>query len=149
MTEQEVNKPVEQEENVEQQENVQVEETAKEVETKAVKETETVVSFSTPDEGFDWDNISNDGDLTKKSKAREEFEKLYDQTLSTITENEVIDGTVVSLNKREVVINIGYKSEGVVSLNEFRYNPNLKVGDKVEVYVESQEDKDGQLVLST
>src|SRR6056297_3327487 len=73
---------------------------------------------------------------------------MYDQTLSTITENEVIDGTVVSMTKREVVINIGYKSEGVVSLNEFRYNPDLKVGDKVEVYVESQEDKDGQLVLS-
>ncbi len=73
---------------------------------------------------------------------------MYDETLSTITENEVIDGTVVSMNKREVVINIGYKSEGVVSLNEFRYNQELQAGDKVEVYVESQEDKDGQLVLS-
>ncbi|MFC2116839.1 30S ribosomal protein S1, partial [Bacteroidota bacterium] len=71
-----------------------------------------------------------------------------DETLSTIAEAEVIDGTVISLNKREVVINIGFKSEGVVSLNEFRYNPELKAGDIVEVYVESQEDKKGQLVLS-
>ena len=150
MTEQEMNNAVEQNENVEQQENVQVEEAAKEekkAEKKAEKkESKQVVNFATPSEDFDWDNIANDGDFKKKGK--EEFEKLYDQTLSTITENEVIDGTVVSLNKREVVINIGYKSEGVVSLNEFRYNSDLKVGDKVEVYVESQENKDGQLVLS-
>ena len=174
MTEKEVNKSVEQEENVEQKENVQVEasekpvssaggveETAKpvrttgEVEEKPVEKTEktdsveesSVVEFATPNDEFDWDNIANDGKVAK-SKEREEFEKMYDQTLSTITENEVIDGTVVSMNKREVVINIGYKSEGVVSLNEFRYNPELKPGDSVEVYVESQEDKDGQLVLS-
>ena len=73
---------------------------------------------------------------------------MYDKTLSTIAENEVVDGTVISLNKREVVVNIGYKSEGIVSLNEFRYNPELAIGDKVEVYVESQEDKKGQLLLS-
>jgi small subunit ribosomal protein S1 len=161
MTEKEENKSVEQEENVEQKENVQVEETAEpknqaeEVEEKPVKKAEkadtksekSVVEFATPGDEFDWDNMSKDGDVAK-SKEREEFEKMYDQTLSTITENEVIDGTVVSMTKREVVINIGYKSEGVVSLNEFRYNPDLKPGDKVEVYVESQEDKDGQLVLS-
>jgi small subunit ribosomal protein S1 len=81
-------------------------------------------------------------------EERDKYEKMYDKTLSTITDNEVIEGTVISMNKREVVINIGYKSEGVVSLNEFRYNPELKLGDKVEVYVESQEDKKGQLVLS-
>ncbi len=73
---------------------------------------------------------------------------MYDKTLSTIAEDEVVEGTVISMNKREVVINIGYKSEGVISLNEFRYNPDLKPGDTVEVYVESQEDKRGQLVLS-
>jgi len=165
MTEKEVNKSVEQEENVEQNENAQVEasekpasqaeeveETAK-VEEKPVKkaakkeEKSSEISFDTPSDDFDWDNISNER-VNVQNKEREEFEKLYDQTLSTITENEVIDGTVVSMNKREVVINIGYKSEGVVSLNEFRYNPELKPGDKVEVYVESQEDKDGQLVLS-
>ena len=154
MTEKEENKPVEQEENVEQQENVQVEETAKveaKEENKPVRSENTneksILNFATPTDDFDWDNVSNDK-LVDKSKEKEEFEKMYDETLSTITENEVIDGTVVSMNKREVVINIGYKSEGVVSLNEFRYNPDLKVGDKVEVYVESQEDKDGQLVLS-
>ena len=73
---------------------------------------------------------------------------MYNDTLSAIKVNEVVDGTVISMNKREVVVNIGYKSEGVVSLNEFRYNPDLKIGDKVEVYIESQEDKKGQLVLS-
>jgi small subunit ribosomal protein S1 len=96
---------------------------------------------------FDWDNLEDDSDsYSKEDRAR--FESMYDQTLSTINVNEVVDGTVISLNKREVVINIGYKSEAVVSLNEFRYNPELKPGDTVEVYVESQEDKKGQLVLS-
>ncbi len=107
----------------------------------------SVVEFATPGDEFDWDNITNDEEIIQ-TEEREKFEKMYDETLSTITENEVIDGTVVSMNKREVVINIGYKSEGIVSLNEFRYNQELKPGDKVEVYVESQEDKDGQLVLS-
>ncbi len=96
---------------------------------------------------FDWDAYENSGELENNTN-REEIEKLYDQTLSTIAENEVVEGTVISMNKREVVINIGYKSEGVVSLNEFRYNPELKAGDTVEVYIESQEDKTGQLVLS-
>lgn len=73
---------------------------------------------------------------------------MYDKTLSTVAVDEVVQGTVIQMTPREVVINIGYKSEGVVSLNEFRYNPNLKVGDTVEVYVESQEDKKGQLLLS-
>ncbi len=73
---------------------------------------------------------------------------MYDKTLSTIAVDEVVDGKVISMNNREVVINIGYKSEGVVSLNEFRYNLDLKAGDTVEVYVESQEDKRGQLILS-
>ncbi len=152
MVEKEENKAVEPNESVEQQENVQVEETAKnEEQPQKAKQEETtredsVLDFATPTDEFDWDNITKEGE--KDQSKREEFEKMYDQTLSTITENEVIDGTVVSMSKREVVINIGYKSEGVVSLNEFRYNPDLKVGDKVEVYVESQEDKDGQLVLS-
>ncbi|MFO7828837.1 MAG: 30S ribosomal protein S1 [Bacteroidales bacterium] len=152
MVEKEENKAVEPNESVEQQENVQVEETAKnEEQPQKAKQEETtredsVLDFAAPTDEFDWDNITKEGE--KDQSKREEFEKMYDQTLSTITENEVIDGTVVSMSKREVVINIGYKSEGVVSLNEFRYNPDLKVGDKVEVYVESQEDKDGQLVLS-
>ncbi len=95
---------------------------------------------------FDWDAYASDIVITETS--REDLEKMYDQTMSSIVENEVTDGTVVSMNKREVLINIGYKSEGVVSLSEFRYNPDLKVGDTVEVYVESQEDKNGQLALS-
>jgi small subunit ribosomal protein S1 len=100
---------------------------------------------TTGDVDFDWDSFGAD---EMAAKANTQLEEMYNNTLSTIAENEVIDGSVISMNKREVVINIGYKSEGVVSLNEFRYNPELKPGDTVEVYVESQEDKKGQLVLS-
>ncbi len=100
---------------------------------------------ASPDE-FDWDAYEKDGFSTETSRASQE--KLYEETLSTVAVDEVVDGKVISMNNREVVINIGQKSEGVVSLNEFRYNPDLKVGDMVEVYVESQEDKKGQLVLS-
>jgi small subunit ribosomal protein S1 len=96
---------------------------------------------------FDWDNLEDTHDSFSRAD-RAKYEAMYDKTLSTINVNEVVDGTVISMNKREVVINIGYKSEAVVSLNEFRYNPELKPGDTVEVYVESQEDKKGQLVLS-
>ena len=108
-----------------------------------------VKTVETADPDFDWDKYEN-GDLVKEAKGseKEELEQLYDKTLSTISEKEVIEGTVIAMNKREVVINIGYKSDGIVSRNEFRYNPDLKVGDKVEVYVESQEDPKGQLVLS-
>jgi small subunit ribosomal protein S1 len=98
-------------------------------------------------ENFDWSKYNNKHEVYSADE-RSQLEAMYDKTLSTIVENEVIEGTVIALNKREVVVNIGYKSEGVVSLNEFRYNPNLKIGDKVEVYVESQEDKKGQLLLS-
>jgi len=100
---------------------------------------------ATPEE-FDWDAYEEDGFSSMKSRA--EQKKLYEETLSTVAVDEVVEGRVISMNSREVVINIGQKSEGVVSLNEFRYNPDMKVGDVVEVYVESQEDKKGQLVLS-
>ncbi|MCX7862890.1 MAG: 30S ribosomal protein S1 [Bacteroidales bacterium] len=96
---------------------------------------------------FDWDRIGKK-DSVYKPEEKKQLEDLYAKTLSTIVENEVIEGTVVAMNKREVVVNIGYKSEGVISLNEFRYNPDLKIGDKVEVLVETQEDNNGQLVLS-
>lgn len=109
-------------------------------EKKAVK----AIAVESAIEGFDWESFETDA----VSGSREELEKMYNETLSTISEKEVIDGTVIAMNKREVVINIGYKSDGIVSRNEFRYNPELKVGDKVEVFVESQEDKKGQLVLS-
>ncbi len=95
---------------------------------------------------FNWDAFESDAAVYGTSKQN--IEQQYDQTLSKIIENDVVEGTVVSLNKREVIVNIGYKSEGVISISEFRYNPDLKVGDKVEVYVENAEDKRGQLMLS-
>ncbi len=97
-------------------------------------------------EDFDWEGFESDG--LKNTPKHKEYEAKYDETLSTVAVDEVVNGTVIQMTPREVVVNIGYKSEGVVSLNEFRYNPNLKVGDTVEVYVESQEDKKGQLLLS-
>lgn len=100
-----------------------------------------------PVEDFDWDSFEA-GDVIGAGVSKEELAEMYDKTLSTISEKEVIEGEVITLTKREVVINIGFKSDGIVSRNEFRYNPELAVGDKVEVYVESQEDKKGQLVLS-
>ncbi len=99
------------------------------------------------DEDFDWDNLNN-GKGTFNDEKSQELVDLYNNTLSTIQDKEVVDGAVISMNKREVVVNIGYKSDGIVSLNEFRYNPDLKVGDTVEVYVENLEDKKGQLTLS-
>ena len=94
---------------------------------------------------FDWDALALDG---YTQIQRSELADTYEKTLSSINEKEVIEGTVVVLTKREAVINVGYKSEGVVPVSEFRYNPDLKVGDKVDVYVECQEDKSGQLVIS-
>jgi len=104
------------------------------------------VDMAESDPGFDWDRYL-EGDYQSEIR-KSDLEKMYNDTLNSIKVNEVVDGTVISMNKREVVVNIGYKSEGVVSLNEFRYDPDLKPGDKVEVYIESQEDKKGQLVLS-
>ncbi len=111
------------------------------------EKTEEATAPAVPDEEFDWDSYEK-GELAEVAEQKAELEKLYDQTLSTISEKEVIEGEVIAMNKREVVINIGFKSDGIISRNEFRYNPDLKVGDKVEVYVESQEDKKGQLILS-
>lgn len=96
---------------------------------------------------FDWDSIGKKQE-TYSSSERQRMESLYDETLKSIGEGEVIDGTVVSMNNREVVVNIGFKSDGVIPASEVRYNPNLKSGDPIEVYVESQEDISGQLVLS-
>ncbi len=120
-----------------------------EVEVKASKKSKSVKANSDSvdsDPAFDWTKYV-EGDYSSEFK-KSDLEKMYNDTLNAIKVNEVVDGTVISMNKREVVVNIGYKSEGVVSLNEFRYDPDLKVGDKVEVYIESQEDKKGQLVLS-
>jgi small subunit ribosomal protein S1 len=98
------------------------------------------------EEEFDWDAYEK-GDALSTS-AKEELKNKYDSTLNAVKDKEVVEGTVISINKREVVVNIGYKSDGIVPMSEFRYNPDLKVGDKVEVYIESQEDKKGQLLLS-
>ena len=97
-------------------------------------------------ENFDWNAFENELDLYDRSK--DEIAGAYDQTLSKVQVGEVVEGTVVDINKREVVVNIGYKSEGIIPVGEFRYNPELTVGEKVEVYVESAEDKKGQLLLS-
>ena len=95
---------------------------------------------------FDWDAYENGA--VQAASSQEEQEKAYDQTLGRVNENEVVEGTVIAVGKREVVVNIGYKSDGIIPVNEFRYNPDLKPGDVVEVYIENQEDKRGQLVLS-
>ena len=97
---------------------------------------------------FDWDNVSNKKGDTYSPDKRKDLEAAYDQTLSSVVENQVVEGTVIAVNSREVVVSIGSKSEGVISAGEFRYNPELKKGDTVEVYVENQEDKNGSLVLS-
>ncbi len=99
-----------------------------------------------PVEDFNWDAYEN-GE-TVAGASHEELEKAYDNTLNRVNDREVVDGTVIAMNKREVVVNIGYKSDGIIPMSEFRYNPDLKVGDTVEVYIENQEDKKGQLVLS-
>ena len=114
----------------------------------AEKETKKTAPVTTAeaDENFDWDAYAND--VVTPVSQKQELEEKYAGTLSQIAEREVVDGKVISMNKREVVVNIGYKSDGIISLNEFRYNPDLKVGDTVEVYVETQEDKKGQLTLS-
>lgn len=97
-------------------------------------------------EDFDWEAYEK-GE-TAGEKSREELTKTYDESLNTVKDKDVIEGTVIALNKREVVVNIGYKSDGIIPMSEFRYNPDLKVGDTVEVFIENQEDKKGQLILS-
>ena len=99
-----------------------------------------------PIEDFDWDAYEK-GE-TAGEKSREELTKTYDESLNTVKDKDVIEGTVIALNKREVVVNIGYKSDGIIPMSEFRYNPELKIGDTVEVFIENQEDKKGQLILS-
>ena len=99
-----------------------------------------------PVEDFNWDAYEHGESTTEVS--REEQEQAYDGTLHNVTDREVVEGKVIAMNKREVVVNIGYKSDGVIPLSEFRYNPELKVGDTIEVDIDNQEDKKGQLILS-
>ncbi len=104
------------------------------------------VTFAEPPADFDWAAIEDD--RKSASSERTSMEQAYEHTLSSISEKEVLMGTVVGMNKKEVVINIGYKSEGVVPISEFRYKPDLAIGDQVEVYIEKQEDRGGQMVVS-
>ncbi len=101
---------------------------------------------NSPIEDFDWDAYEKGEE--KAADQREELVKTYDESLNTIKDKEVIEGTIIALNKREAVVNIGYKSDGIIPVNEFRYNPDIKVGDVVEVFIENQEDRKGQLILS-
>ena len=114
-------------------------------ETAAAKEPGTVSNASIDPDKFDWDAFEG---TNVSAEDKKKIEDQYDQTLSKVVENEVVEGVVTSISKREVIVYIGYKSEGVIMAPEFRYNPDLKVGDKVEVFVETAEDKKGQLVLS-
>ena len=98
-----------------------------------------------PLDDFNWEEFEQG---TNAGVSKEDLEKAYDETLNKVTEHQVVEGTVISVDKKEVIVNIGYKSDGIIPASEFRYNPDLKVGDKVEVYVENQEDVKGQLVLS-
>ena len=98
-----------------------------------------------PLDDFNWDEFENG---TTAGVSKEELDKAYDETLNKVADHQVVEGTIISVDKKEVVVNIGYKSDGIIPASEFRYNPDLKIGDKVEVYVESAEDKKGQLILS-
>ena len=98
-----------------------------------------------PLDEFNWDEFENG---SQANVSKEELDKAYNETLNKVSEHQVVEGTVISIDKKEVVVNIGYKSDGIIPASEFRYNPDLKLGDVVEVYVENQEDKKGQLILS-
>jgi small subunit ribosomal protein S1 len=148
--EEEVEAPVVEETVVEKATEEVVAEEPKEEEKETREEkTEEVVAekAEVKPEEFDWDALGKKQD-TYTIEEREKLEDVYSNTLSSIVEHEVIEGTVVGFSSREVVVNIGYKSDGVIPMNEFRYNPDLKVGDKVEIYVENQEDTSGQMILS-
>ncbi len=101
---------------------------------------------NSPIEDFDWAAYENGESAGEKS--REELTTAYEESLNSVKDKEVIEGTIIALNKREAVVNIGYKSDGIIPMSEFRYNPDIKVGDKVEVFIENQEDRKGQLILS-
>ncbi|MEP3388253.1 MAG: S1 RNA-binding domain-containing protein, partial [Reichenbachiella sp.] len=127
----------------------EVKEEAPKAEKKATKAPKTEVAVVEDEEEFDWDNVQPKGfgDGYNK-KQREDLEALYGDSLNTIEEKQVVEGTVVSMTSRDVILNIGFKSDGLVSASEFRDTPDLKPGDTVEVYIEEQEDNNGQLVLS-
>ena len=125
-----------------------VEEPAAEKEAEVTEpEKETITASVVDPPEFDWSSIGKKQEAYTDSE-REKLEEIYNNTMKSIAEHEVLDGTVVAMNNREIVVNIGYKSDGVIPFNETRYNPDLKIGDQLEVYVENQEDSSGQLILS-
>jgi len=138
---------VEQVESIKQIESAAQDEPVEPVDEIQVKKSSKVKPAKEDLKDFDWDSIGKKHELYSENE-RKKLEDVYDQTLRAIQDHEVIEGSVVAMSNREVVVNIGFKSDGVIMLNEFRYNPELKVGDKVEVYVENQEDMSGQLLLS-
>lgn len=127
-------------------EEVKEEAPVAELEETPVSEVKAGKPVNNPDD-FDWDAVDKKQEAYTKDE-RSKLEGIYDKTLSAIVEHEVVEGSVVTKNNREVVVNIGFKSDGVIPLGELRYNPDLKIGDMIEVYVESQEDPNGQLILS-
>jgi small subunit ribosomal protein S1 len=146
VAEEEVAEEAEKEEATEEKVEEVVAEETKEEEKEKTEEVVAEKAEVKPEE-FDWDALGKKQD-TYSAEERTKLEDVYGNTLSSIVEHEVIEGTVVGFSSREVVVNIGYKSDGVIPMNEFRYNPDLKVGDKVEIYVENQEDTSGQMILS-
>ncbi|MAO45573.1 MAG: 30S ribosomal protein S1, partial [Crocinitomicaceae bacterium] len=122
------------------------EENATQVKEEEVKPAEPR-ELAVPSGDFDWDAI-DDSDDTISAEERARLENLYEANLTLIEDKQVVSGTVITVGKKEIVVNIGYKSEGVISASEFRYNPDLKPGDAVAVFVEKQEDANGQLVVS-
>jgi len=116
--------------------------------TTNIMEKNSAVKFATPDPNdFDWENTGKAFE-TYKAEDREKLESLYDQKLNQVLEREIVMGSIIGLTSKEAVVNIGYKSDGLIPLTEFRHMPDLKAGDQIEVYVETAEDKNGQLILS-
>ena len=142
----EVSAPVEEDSAPVEEDSAPVEEEVSAEEPLELYSTADDAAFMNENGEFSWEAYESAGGYNDEERSR--YDSLYENTLSTIAEKTVIEGTVVSVGKKEVVINIGYKSEGVVAVTEFRYNPDLKAGDRVTVYVELQEDKNGQLIVS-
>ena len=126
--------------------------TVAEVKAEVAKEKVGSSSESLEDrlKNFNWDTLGNgvEDEETYTPEERAELEIIYENSLTSIEEKDILDGLIVTMTKKEVVVNIGYKSDGIIALTEFRYNPDIKVGDSVEVFIENKEDKFGQLILS-
>ena len=127
------------EQNVEQQQEQEVQEVEQQAQNVEQPKEEKVEAVAQPADDFDWDGYAKGESISEEEKNK--LTDLYEKTLSQVKDKEVVDGTIISMNKREVVVNIGFKSDGIIPMSEFRYNPDLKVGDTVEVFVENQEDK--------